>query len=247
MVGNMHSFYLYDLEWDTNYFGVKSSKLVLSGDLNDNDTELIMKNLRSRDFVVISNIRNSYKNNYWISQNTTAFLVDMNIQFTKTIDRQLSLTHNNGVVLFEDDEEVKAAIKKIAAESFQFSRFFNDPYLSKNKSYRVYEEWINNSFGAPKKQILYINRDNKVAGFLLFSINNDSIITIELIAISSEFQGQKLGHILMRELEYFSVKVGSSELRVGTQIDNTSAVNFYTRNGYQYSACHSIYHYWPDK
>ncbi|MFC4100417.1 GNAT family N-acetyltransferase [Paenibacillus xanthanilyticus] len=248
MMGNGQSFYLQDLEWDTDYFGVKTSKLVLSGELNENDTQLVIENLKSHDFIVIANNQNNYKNNYWISRNTTAFLVDMNIQFIKKIDRQILVTRNNDdVVLFEDDEEVKAEIKKIAAQSFQFSRFFNDPYLPRNKSHRVYEEWINNSFGATNKKNLYIKCDNEVAGFLLFSFNSELIITIELIAISSKFQGRKLGQILMHELEKFSLKLGSSELRVGTQIDNSPAVNFYARNGFQYTGCHSIYHYWPNK
>ena len=70
--------------------------------------------------------------------------------------------------------------------------------------------------------------------------------TIELIAVDENYRGQRIGKTLIHTMEFFLHDKGIAKIKVGTQLDNTSALKFYTDNGFDYCHCNSVYHYWPD-
>jgi dTDP-4-amino-4,6-dideoxy-D-galactose acyltransferase len=83
-------------------------------------------------------------------------------------------------------------------------------------------------------------------GFLLFSIK-DNCATIELISLSSKAQGKGAGTKLISALNNFAHKKGVTAIKVGTQVDNIQAVNFYLKKGFTYNQRNAVYHYWPRK
>jgi ribosomal protein S18 acetylase RimI-like enzyme len=240
------SFEAYPLGWDTEYFEVRSARVVLKDIIHEAEQDEILDYCSRFDFVTINNLGNNKENNIWIGKKTKAFLTDMNIQFVKQINIQSTIVDEftNVYNSFPKNED----LLKIAQDAFLYSRFFNDSYLPKKKVQDIYVHWTNCAFNKSEKYFVITEINNKVAGYLLFSINvEQSFATIELIAVDKEFRGQNIGKRLISELELFVYGKGIKSIRVGTQVDNISAARFYNACGFQYTSCNSVYHFWPNE
>lgn len=243
---NSKSFEAFALDWDTNYFGVKSCKIVLKNSITKDDQNEILNFCNKFDFVTITNLGNNNQNNIWIGKKTKAFLIDMNIQFVKNINKQQSRLDKftNVYNSFPKNENVL----KIAQKNFLYSRFFNDPWLPKEQAKKIYVQWTECAFDKTEKYFVITKRNNEIAGYLLFSMNFEySFATIELIAVDETFRGKNIGKSLITELESFTYEKGIRLIKVGTQVDNIQAIRFYNSCGFQYASCSSVYHYWPNK
>lgn len=231
------------LTWDTDYFGVKSARVNLSGVISENDQILIKKFSENYEFVTIFNKNNMRENNNWVGTKTNAFLVDLNIQFSKNIEFCTNQPDENTYVLNRIAPEEQ--IIKIARDAFQHSRFFNDTRLPKIKAANIYLHWTECAFGLDNKYFAICKRDNQIAGFILFSITEDVRTgVIELIAVDEKFRGQSVGKSLIQRMELFCFEKSIININVGTQVDNISAIQFYNATGFRYVGCNSVYHLW---
>lgn len=231
------------LEWDTEYFGVKSARVNLLGDVDERGQEDILSFCKNYDFVTIANFENRNENNLWIGEKTAAFLTDVNIQFVKELHSLEKHSDDNTYVINNllPNEE----ILKIAKKSFRYSRFYNDPNLSESKSQNVYLHWTEGAFQKDSKYFVICEREDKIAGFLLFS-SEESFVTVELIAVDEAYQAQGVGKALIKAMESFAYDKDINKIKVGTQVNNIPAVQFYSKMGFTYVNCGSIYHIWND-
>lgn len=236
------------LPWDTDYFGVKSAKVIINKDIETLEIFTKISRLTEEyDFITIQNINNENNNNYWIGTRLNAQLVDINLQYKKKLLRNKHITTKSNLIETTNEYGPDNDIVKIAENSFAKSRFFNDKNLDINKSKKIYVEWVINSFEKKGKYFTRFKKDEKTYGFILFTLNYEqSFAVIELIAIDEGFTGQNIGTELHKQLEKYLINIGISTLRVGTQINNIGANNFYTSLGYKLTTCSSIYHYWPN-
>lgn len=229
------------LEWDTEYFGVKSARVNLLGDVDEKGQEDILSFCKNYDFVTIANFENRNENNLWIGKKTSAFLADVNVQFVKELD---SLeTHSDEKTYVTNNLPVNDQILNIARKSFRYSRFYNDPNLSDSKSENVYLHWTEGAFQKDNKYFVICEREGKIAGFLLFA-SEETCATIELIAVDEDFQGQGVGKSLIKTMESYNANKGINNIKVGTQLNNIQAVQFYSKMEFSYVNCSSIYHLW---
>lgn len=229
------------LEWDTDYFGVNSARVNLSGIVDKNGQEDIIDFCNSYDFVTISNTDNVSENNNWIGNKTNAFLADMNIQFLKVLGDNENYKYENTYVLNYLSKNDK--IVDIAKRSFNHSRFFNDQKLPKEKSENIYIHWTKCAFLQKDKYFVISEKDGIIAGYILFSFSQDSSV-IELIAVDKRYQGQKIGKLMIGTMESFVINKRIKKIKVGTQANNISAIQFYNAMGFKYVSCASIYHLW---
>lgn len=240
------SFDAFPLEWDTDYFDVQSARVVLNDIVPKVEQKEILDYCSNFEFVTLSNLKNKQENNIWIGTDTTAFLTDLNMQYTKQI-KVPTRVHDNFIHIyntFPRNEEVL----KIAQHAYLYSRFFNDPWLPRGKALNVYVHWTNCAFDKPEKYFVIAEKNNRVLGYLLFIINEEHAnAVIELIATSSLHRGQNIGGSLIANLESFAFERGLKTIKVGTQADNIPAARFYSKCGFQYTLCNSIYHYWPNR
>lgn len=228
------------LDWDTNYFGVKAAKVILNKQFETVNFEKLVSKCNEFDFITIVNGENNSINNYLIGKYTSGFLVDVNVQFLKTVK---SNRIPSSCRIF-NNFEYNLKILEIANSEFTFSRFYNDPNLNEKLSKEIYLNWVKNSFNKENKFFIVAQEKDIVQGFLLFSFI-DELITIELISLSKSSQGMGIGTELLDCLEAFAISRGLKKIVVGTQIDNEQAVNFYMRKGFNFNSKSSIYHYWP--
>lgn len=246
-----HNIYEYrNLEWDTNYFGVKSARVALKDKINKNEWVKIRNLIVENDFVVIDNINNDSTNNFFISNLSGVFLTDINFQFIKRIkyDEDIKYIENNKIIV-KNNMKYNKQIVDISKNSYKYSRFFNDPFLDKGKAENIYSHWVESSFLNENKYFLCYNEDTNILGYVLFSIYNESKkAIIELISVSENLKNEKIGTRMMYCLENYLINNFSEVeiLQVGTQSNNTKAINFYIKNGFRVKELRSVYHYWPN-
>lgn len=237
MVGNAVTFY--DLEWDTDFFGVTSAKAILHKPLTMNEWKLLKNRFCEYQFVSIENRNSEPVNAQLIGNDTTAYLVDVNIQFVKTLEVPHRVSSNIVVLqaLEQNDQILEMA-------DFQFSKFTEDSELAKRNGDQVYRQWLINSFGKLGKYFA-ISKDQNglVNGFLLHSYSENSCV-VELIAVSKVNSKSGLGTELFKTVEEFSYQRGIKEIKVGTQVRNLAAINFYHKVGCMQIGCHQVYHLW---
>lgn len=232
---------------DSDYFGIRSAKAILKKacilEKTQND---LLSFIGDFEFSSITNRFNDPFNNRWLGEKTTAFLTDINIQLVKSVllmekndDRRAEISNN-----FPGSEQVV----RIAENAFKVSQFLNDPYLPSEKAKCIYGDITRNSFGKPGRYFATVKSEDTVMGYLLFSVNQSSrMATIELLAIDQIHKGNGIGKLLVQSIEYYVGKLGMETIKVGTQVTNSGALNFYTSYGFKHLECNSIYHYWPSK
>lgn len=229
----------YELKWDTDYFGINCAKAILHKPLTLTEWNELKDLFRSYQFVSIENRNSEPINAQFIGKDTTAFLADVNIQFKKKLDKLYKMPEN---ITIRQGLERNDQIVEIA--EFQFSKFTEDPGLAKRGGDKVYRQWVISSFGKPEKYFaLSINENNEINGFLLHSYQ-DKACVVELIAVSKNVTHSGIGTSLFRAVEYSAYEHGCDEIKVGTQVRNIRAINFYHKVGCKQVGCHQVYHLW---
>lgn len=233
-----------ELQWDREYFGVSSCRVDLNREINQKDFMTMMQEVKDYHFVSLNNHRNQAYNNYLIGNNTNAFLVDTNIQFIKRIkDNQemmdslkLNFTVNNMQQKNED-------ILTISKEVFFVSKFTNDPFLKERKGDLVYYYWTKNAFEKEDKYFLKAQINEKIYGFILFRMGEENAV-IELIAVDKQHKGKHIGKNMLKYLENYLRCLNITALKVGTQLDNITAINFYYSCEFKEKKSTTTYHWW---
>ncbi len=245
MLENDDKYLIKKLDWDTKMFKIDSAKIILKTEIRKTDLEKIKRIVKEKQykFITIENQNNNEKNNILIKDLRNIFLADVNIQFKKE-----NLTINNYYkdknIKINNNFEKNNNIIEISKNSFVYSRFINDENLNSNK-YKVYENWTKNAFENKDKYFCYYRNNSKVYGYILFSINNElNEIIIELIAIDNNNENNGIGSKLLKELEKFAIDNDLKIIKVGTQLNNLKAQNFYEKNGFKHVQNNSIYHWW---
>lgn len=230
-----------NLPWDTDYFGIRSARVNLRGIVNYEGQKAIEDFCKNFSFITIYNFDNTIENNYWLGTRTNAFLVDVNIQFSKDLTYKPKFQDENSYTV--NDLIRNEQIIEIAKKSFNYSRFFNDPNLLQTKAESIYLKWTESAFEKKDKYFVISKRDDNIAGYILFKIIEDTSV-IELIAVDEKYQGQSVGKSLILTMEAFVLGQGIKNIKVGTQVNNVQATRFYNAMGFKYETCSSIYHLW---
>jgi dTDP-4-amino-4,6-dideoxy-D-galactose acyltransferase len=229
----------YELKWDTDFFGVSSAKAILHEPLSRDSWEEFKKRFYNYQFISIENKNSDSINAQWIGKDTTAFLADVNIQFEKEVGLPTAEPGNIKI-----HSEFKGNNEVLNIANYQFSKFTEDPDLAKRGGSQVYQQWIRNSF-EDKKKFFAISTDenSNINGFLLHSYNEDAC-AIELIAVSPNNSKGGIGTNLFQAVENEVYNRGVKKIKVGTQVRNMGAINFYHKVGCKQIGCHQVYHLW---
>lgn len=234
-----------ELTWDTDYFGIPSAKFILIDSINGDDIEFINDVAVDYQFNTIQNIGNIASNNRMLTQLHGAFLTDINVQFGKIL---FPFKCHSDEHITIDSSYHNTEITEISRESFVYSRFFNDPFLDKNKSKNVYVKWVESAFNQPDRFFAVYREQIDICGFLLFNYDMaKALSTIELIAVNKNCSRKGIGSKLMQSLEEYLIKNQISRLNVGTQVDNLKAIDFYHKMGFKMIKVNSVFHYWPGR
>lgn len=237
------------LDWDSDYFGVSSGRITLKAGMNDYEWYKFQLLLKENVFNVIDNINNDAINNFYISKLNAAFVTDINFQFTKAVTK-LRYFESRYDIYVQNNLPYNKEIVDISNTAYKHSRFFNDPFLDKDKAMRVYCHWVESSFLKTEKYFVICKEGLEVLGYLLFSIDiKSNSAIIELISTRDDMSNKAVGKEMMRSLEiYLRTNFDDIQtIKVGTQSNNINAINFYVCTGFSVKEIRSIYHYWNKK
>lgn len=229
-----------ELDWDTEFFGVTCAKAVLHQPLNKSDWNELKLKFNDYEFISIVNENSEPLNAQLIGKETNAFLADVNIQFKKKISGSIEASKN---VTIHKSLERNNQILELS--TFQFSKFVEDPELAKRGGELIYREWLINSFNKQNKFFALSKNKTKldINGFLLYSyLNNECVI--ELIAVNQNETNRGIGIELFNTIENDAYQQGIKEIKVGTQVRNINAINFYHKVGCKQVGCHQVFHLW---
>ncbi|RCW77374.1 GNAT family N-acetyltransferase [Saliterribacillus persicus] len=228
-----------ELEWDTEFFGVNCAKAVLYRPLTSTTWNELKTKFKEFQFISIENRNSDPINAQMLGKDTSAFLADVNIQFKKTLGSKHEKAEN--IIIYEALERNEQVIEMA---DFQFSKFTEDIELDRRGGAKVYQQWLINSFEKPNKfYALSKDVNGEINGFLLHSYSDNACV-IELIAVSQTSTKGGIGKDLFKTVEYAARQRGYNEIRVGTQVRNINAINFYHRLGCKQIGCHQVYHLW---
>lgn len=228
-----------ELNWDTDFFGVTCAKATLNKPLTLNEWIELKTRFKGYQFISIMNKNSEPINAQLIGKDTSAFLADVNIQFEKKL---VGIDEKPENVTIHQALEKNDQIIEIA--DFQFSKFTEDPELAKRGGDQVYQQWLINSFGKTNKFYALSNDEKgEINGFLLFSYADNACV-IELIAVSQKVTKGGIGTSLFKAVEFGAHQQGVKEIKVGTQLRNLGAINFYHKVGCKQVGCHQVYHLW---
>lgn len=226
-----------DLKWDTEFFGITCAKAILHKSLTQQEWAKTKERFQPYRFVSIENRNSEPVNAQLIGSETNAFLADVNIQFSKKPE---AVCINQESIRIYHSMEYDSRILEMA--DFAFSKFIEDPQLAQRGGADVYRQWLINSFGKTDK-FFAIDESTDINGFLLYTFSGRTCI-IELISVSSNLSKKGIGTNLFRAVESIAYQQGCDEMKVGTQVRNIRAINFYHKVGCKMVECHQIYHLW---
>jgi dTDP-4-amino-4,6-dideoxy-D-galactose acyltransferase len=228
-----------ELQWDTEFFGVSCAKAILHKPVARLEWKGLLEKFRNYQFIYIQNLNSEPANALLIGKDTTAFLADVNIQFIKKIDAHAIMPESIKIYqAMERDERI------VKMADFPFSKFTEDPELAKRGGGEVYWQWLINSFEKQNKFYAVAEGANGgIDGYLLHSYSDRTCI-VELVAVLSNKAKGGIGTKLFEAIEHSAYKRGCSEIKVGTQVRNVGAINFYHKVGCKQVGCHQVYHLW---
>ncbi len=229
------------MDWDTDYFGIKCGKVVIENSLENIET--VKQEMLKYDFVSIQNPGNRADVNCLIGKYTDAYLVDINIQLKKAINKQFLVNKGTEIKpsldMASDDKEMLS----VEESDFVFSKFVCDDKLREKNGYLVYKEWLINACSKKEKYFALHYFDDKLVGYVLFGINND-VATIELVKVEREYMGQHIATNMINEIEDYLYQRNIKYLIVGTQVNNIPAINLYHSLGFKELSRTSVFHWW---
>lgn len=139
--------------------------------------------------------------------------------------------------------EDRAAVEKIAARSFVYSRFHLDPDIPKRLADEIKTQWVGNYFlGQRGDYMVVAERSGQVAGFLQLLTVSGNVLVIDLIAVEQDHRGQGLAEEMIR---YAATACGNpTALRAGTQSANIMSLSLYEKLGFRIvSASYVLHHH----
>ena len=125
-----------------------------------------------------------------------------------------------------------ADILAMAEDSFEYSRFYQDPNFNRAKANLLYQSWIKESFKTKETYLVLWDNGIRKAFISTQALPEGKTLVIKLLAVVSQYRGQGLGQVLLNWLIKDAYHRGFENLQVGTQAGNTTAIRLYERNGF---------------
>jgi dTDP-4-amino-4,6-dideoxy-D-galactose acyltransferase len=234
-------FELRELEWDTNYFGIKCARVRLREALNKENFNKLKNTLSQYEFVTIDNSSEFIKNNELLGMMEQTHLVDVPLTFSFNLSN-IEIKNNAEGYEIVNNVDYNNKIEFIAKKSFLPGRFYNDSRIEKNSADGLYSRWIRNSFNREDK---YFVLDDKNSGFILFSEIDGGIgLDIELIAVDDKERNKGIAGKMINHIKDYAKENNYKYIDVVTQSHNIAAVNLYSKHDFKLKKCEFTFHYW---
>lgn len=232
------------LTWDTEFLGIKTAKIIPER-LVEQQLGNVLQELKQQDVVLV----------YWCSDSQDAvsqiaaekyhgFLADKKVTYWLELSNFTEQDLDISAVQPYTESTASDQLKKLNLAVGLNSRFGLDPQITVARCKKIYDEWLENSVRRKNaKEILVIQRDNKVVGFVTLGEKN-ARGDIGLIAVDEDYRGQQLATKLVYAAQCWCKQQGYKVAQVVTQQTNVAACKLYEKNGYTLEKIENFYHFW---
>jgi dTDP-4-amino-4,6-dideoxy-D-galactose acyltransferase len=222
-----------ELAWDSNFFKKKIGELHITRK-SLSDIEPALNKAKEEGFEYITCKINSHPIDLIKYLESIGFyLSDIGVTFSIVTE---NLSYSNKYAGLSMVKPITVAtekdipiLKEMTNTLFEESRFYNDPFFSKEEAKKLYQAWIENSVkGEIADKVFYACGE----GFIVCKKQASDEGTITLIGIKKDFRGKGLGTRLIKEAIIWFKAHRINIISIRTQLRNTNAMNFYARMGF---------------
>ncbi len=230
--------------WDAKSFGIETREIMGVEYQNESDLSQLLvefeKNIEDDALIYFRQDSNDqaakkvlFENGYYIAE------ASLQIKLTKVHKVDFSKIYRNNLEIDDQiNEEDIEQLQDIAYNSFNYSRFHEDPFLDIEKSRARYANWILDLMEQGKKVYVY-RQNNEVISFQFYTLENNKVDLI--LGGSKEGYGMMTLYFfstLMTDLQSKGVK------RMDTMISaaNLGILNTYVSFGYTVQKSFFDYH-----
>jgi len=217
------------LIWDSDFFQKEIYRVILPEDeiLSEDGFQLIRKE-KNKFFYIFSRVEQPLLSN---------FLVDDKVFFRKMI----ATPQTGSITFYNLKVDDLSKLLELAYAAGRYSRFRSDVILG-IKFKEMYALWLEKSLSGQIADFVLVERkNNDLLGFVTLKLAQD-ILSIGLIAVSSESRGMGIGSKLLAQCESLALTKKINTIVVPTQRDNKKACSFYLKSGYREWKNEFIYH-----
>lgn len=221
-----------ELKWDSIFFNRKIGELKISQRF-PKQIEYDLKDAKDRGYKYLI-CRIKYQDTHLIKylESLGFYLIDISViwegetkKLLYSINKPSDIKKSIKISTSQDIPDLKDLSKSL----FLKSRFYNDPFYSKEEADNLHKAWVENSVKGQDADIVFCM--DKV-GFITCKKINKDIGRIILLGIKRNLRGKGIGKSLVMESLKWFVKKRINIVKVKTQLRNVNAMNFYLNLGF---------------
>lgn len=233
--------------WDSQFFGYKVGALLYAGQHEVSVVQLL-DCIKKSDFELIYfSCENFSASDRKLLENRATFY-ESKVYLKKEIHQLLDGNDAlDGMQLISMiGQAADDHLLSLAYQSGLFSRFKLDKGFSGNEFEKLYKEWITKSVAGEMADEVFVLADKQAEykGFVTVKLEDD-FAEIGLIAVNEKHRGQNIGSSLLRAVEKYALEKGKRHVQVATQEINSTALNFYLKNGFKLVKKLELFHIRP--
>lgn len=166
------------------------------------------------------------------------FVADVNVTFS-ALPREIRGEPSAGIDVGGIPDGKKEDVLAIAHDSFRFTRFHLDPWVSKATADLVKKEWVRNYAEGKRGDHLFVASNGQPVGFLCALAQGEARV-IELIGVARSAQRIGVARTMIARFAEHYAK--ASELMVGTQVANVPSIRMYESMGFRLKSSQYVLH-----
>jgi len=130
----------------------------------------------------------------------------------------------------------------LLAEIVPKSRFSKDPMIPAAQALEAYRQWLANSlWDGFADECFVVDTGGRHAGLITLKVRESSGF-IDLVVVNREFQGKRIGKVLLSLAEKYMAGRGITVMKVETEGENIQSNAFYQRNAFVLEKFELIFH-----
>lgn len=214
-------------DWDTGFFKKKMGVL----ELDDSTPTALADDLEAakneRYEYVICHLKSPEAKNIHLLESHGFYLADVGVTWFIEIDKFATKPRLAAPAAVATTESIPG-LKELARSMFVNSRFYSDPFFSKEEADNLHEAWVENSVLGKAANIVFLVEGK---GFITCKLV-DGIGEIALIGVKEGCRGEGIGLSLIDSSVSWFTSRRTPAIRVKTQLKNIGAMNFYRKLGF---------------
>lgn len=228
------------LEWDSNFFGIKTAQLYSDSDLDNTEFRLILDQLRKESYKLLYLF---FKTEQFSKEKEFLALGGYYVGSRVTLE---TTNLNNGerdeAIISVKEDFKSEKLERISIQSGEYSRFNLDRKIPEKKFEELYRIWIEKSVSRQlADEVLVYTSD--LLGMITLKQKEDSA-EIGLLGVDREARGKGIGQKLIQAAKNFTTERALNSLKVVTQGENQPAMNLYQKCGFNVIETYYTYHFW---